>query len=276
MPRLFDCFLFSGEHDLLDIRLNILDPIIDKFVIVESDYTFSNQYKGYKLNVDPKFKSKIIYLKATLPKIGRLNNYLNPWSLEHYGRNYLYYSLKDIGNNDLVLLSDLDEIPNPDILKLAINNNNFPVGLNLKNFIYFFNVIINNEDRYLPSAVCMLFKKEHLIWPKIVDDFSLSCNNIGFMKMREDRLKYPLYQNAGWHYSSCLGVYELIEKLQSYAMYGDFKENIVNFDYLLECKTNLISYDKNLKLEEIKINKENTHSYILDNKDKWPHLFYKS
>lgn len=279
-PKIFDCFLFSGEKDLLEIRLNILNEIVDFFVISESNVTFSGISKPYYFELlehsvtFSHFRDKIIYLKSVAPNLGALKVYANSWTLEYFVRNYFYYILKFVGDNDHLLLSDLDEIPNPTVLKEAIQKNVFPCGFNLRNFIYFFNVVMTDKNS-LPSAVPVMFKKQHLVWPRVVDDFSLACNNVGFMKIREERLKFVTYDNAGWHYSSCLGIDELVNKLQS-RVHRYFKNEFVDVEHLLRCKNELVFHDKDLALKfaPISIDESNTHSYILQNKAGWPWLFY--
>ena len=79
--KIFDCFMFNNEEQLLEIRLNILNKFVDYFVIIESEETHSGNKKIAKFQADkyPEFKKKIIYKK--------INNFppnLNPWQKENY------------------------------------------------------------------------------------------------------------------------------------------------------------------------------------------------
>ena len=113
--KLFDCFLFNGELDMLEIRLNILAPYVDKFVILEGEETISGKPKPLYLDENQerfyRFSSKIIYLVAPAPK-----SIPCVWSREAYYRNCLIEGLKHVNTHDFVMLSDLDEIPDPEKL----------------------------------------------------------------------------------------------------------------------------------------------------------------
>ena len=107
--------MFNNEVDLLNIRLNILNKYVDYFVIVESTETHSGLKKElcFDLEKFPEFKNKIIY--GVIKKFP-LN--LNAWEKENYQRNFISKFLKEADDDDFILISDLDEIPN-------LNNINF-------------------------------------------------------------------------------------------------------------------------------------------------------
>jgi len=125
--NIYDCFMYFDEDLLLDLRLNILNKYVKKFIITESTYLHSGKKK--KLNFDiknfQKFKDKIIYIVVDkLPsgieevhasdKIEIKNKKIldNSLKRENFQRNYLINGLKECEEEDLVLLSDVDEIPN--------------------------------------------------------------------------------------------------------------------------------------------------------------------
>ena len=115
---LYDCFMYFDEDMLLDIRLNTLNNIVDKFIIAEGTRTHSGEEK--KLNFDikkfSKFKDKIEYLIIDDIPLN-VTKYKKDWSASHirdqYQRNSLDRGLKNCDGNDLIMISDLDEIPNP-------------------------------------------------------------------------------------------------------------------------------------------------------------------
>ena len=112
--KIFDCFSYLDEDFLLDIRLNTLDSLVDYFVIVEGNMTWQNNYKKLRFNINKfsKFKDKIIYVPVEDMPDGD-----NPWLRENFQRNCIMRGLKKSSENDLILISDLDEIPNPDSIK---------------------------------------------------------------------------------------------------------------------------------------------------------------
>ncbi len=114
-PRLYDCFTFFNELDLLEMRLTELDGVVDRFVIVEAGQTFSGRDKPFHLeeNLDrfARFRDKIVHLK-----IERFPDGMGPWEREHMQREAMLQGLADAGPDDLVMLSDVDEIPSPQVL----------------------------------------------------------------------------------------------------------------------------------------------------------------
>ena len=120
--KIYDCFIFNNETDLLEIRLNILNDYVDHFVIIESSETFTGLKKKLSFNVEnyPKFKNKIIY--------GIINKFPNngtAWENESYQRNYILKLLEGANLEDFIMISDLDEIPNLE----NINFLNYPEKL---------------------------------------------------------------------------------------------------------------------------------------------------
>jgi len=107
---IYDCFSYWDEDLLLDLRLNILDNYVDYFVIVEGNKTWQNNPKKLRFEIDKfkKFKSKIIYVPVT-----DLPDGVDPYLRENHQRNSIINGLKNSKENDLIVISDLDEIPNP-------------------------------------------------------------------------------------------------------------------------------------------------------------------
>ena len=108
MP-IFDCFLYSNEDLILDIRLNTLDPYVEKFVIVEAAMDHQGNKKKLNFNIDnfPKFKDKISYLT-----IDNFPETYSSWQRENYQRNFLSKGIDDSSEEDYIMISDVDEIPN--------------------------------------------------------------------------------------------------------------------------------------------------------------------
>ena len=125
--NIYDCFMYFDEDLLLDLRLNTLDKFVKKFVITEATYTHNGAKK--KLNFDikkfNKFKDKIIYLvvdkqpEKILDFVDSDNKdqkgeklILNGMARDYFQREQLTRGIEDATNDDLILISDLDEIPN--------------------------------------------------------------------------------------------------------------------------------------------------------------------
>ncbi|MGA8654861.1 MAG: hypothetical protein WB586_01835 [Chthoniobacterales bacterium] len=109
-PRVYDCFLYNGEIDALEIRLHELAEVVHRFVVVESDTTFRGLRKTQSFDPsDPRvapFAAAIRYVVVLdMPPTEE------PWQRETWQRNAILRGLPDAGEDDIVLVSDVDEIP---------------------------------------------------------------------------------------------------------------------------------------------------------------------
>lgn len=149
--KIYDCFLFNDELDLLLTRLEYLYEYVDYFVIVESDKTFTNKpkNKNYKQNENlfHKFKNKIIYNLFSGNK-----NVDNPWVNEANQRRYLLECI-NFKDDDIIIISDLDEIPNHVLLSRHLNR---VYRLKMYLSLYFFNNVV---DTYWKKAVIGPYKE---------------------------------------------------------------------------------------------------------------------
>ena len=153
--KIFDCFMYFNEDLLTDLRLNILNNYVTKFIIAEAEYTHNCSKK--KLNFDinnfSKFKNKIEYIVVNKepPNIKQLSEndssdergrklIFNGYSRDIYQRNALSNGLKDLDDDDLIIISDLDEIPNLENIDLKKIENEILV---FKQKIFYFRNITN-------------------------------------------------------------------------------------------------------------------------------------
>ena len=154
--RIFDCFMFYDEEAVLDIRLNSLKNSVDCFVIVESKFYHNGKKRDLKFDINkyPKFKDKIIYIvqddePPNLEKVNKEDDealkshkfIFNAHKRENFQRNQIHKGLDKANDDDLIMISDLDEIPNPDKITEFDKNDkyacfvqkNFSLKLNLIN-----------------------------------------------------------------------------------------------------------------------------------------------
>lgn len=121
---IYDCFLYYDEDMLLDIRLHTLADVVDRFVIVEATHSFTGIPRELHFDITKfaKFKDKIIYVPFDAqPILNRAdNNQVDAWANEAALRNSIMNGLKDAADDDLILVSDVDEIFSPDTVR-AIN-----------------------------------------------------------------------------------------------------------------------------------------------------------
>ena len=156
--KIFDCFMFYDEELLLDIRLNTLDEYVDYFVIVESEFFHNGKKRDLKFNIDKftKFKNKIIYIIHTNEPKGIIkldandNEGIKSYKLifnahlrENDQRNHIAQGLTEARDDDLILVSDVDEVPNFNSINLSKISNQIII-FQQEIFCYKFN-------RYLPD-----------------------------------------------------------------------------------------------------------------------------
>ena len=125
--KIFDCFMFFDEEMLLDLRLNIMNKYVDKFIITEASYMHSGKSKKllFDINKFSKFKDKIIYYVVDKePSSVELINdndddetrgrklINNSNRREHFQREMALKFLKNADPEDYILINDIDEIPN--------------------------------------------------------------------------------------------------------------------------------------------------------------------
>ena len=153
--NIYDCFMYFDEDLLLDLRLNTLDKFVKKFIITEATYTHNGSKKKLKfdLNKFRKFKDKIIYIvidkkpenilelvEGETKELRGEKLILNGMARDYFQRESLAKGLVEAAEDDLILVSDLDEIPNLDDLNYSIIKNNILI-FEQKIFYYKLNLI---------------------------------------------------------------------------------------------------------------------------------------
>jgi beta-1,4-mannosyl-glycoprotein beta-1,4-N-acetylglucosaminyltransferase len=141
MKRIFDCVTFFDEDILLEVRLNILKDIVDFFIIVEAKQNHQGKSKNlnFKLDRYKEFKDKIIYRVIDRLEFNQDTKLPKNWAEGHlrdqFQRNYILNVLNSINakKDDIIIISDLDEIPDPNVLK-ELNFDKFNWYLRAKTF----------------------------------------------------------------------------------------------------------------------------------------------
>ena len=290
--KIIDCFMFFDEEMLLELRLNTLDKFVDKFVIVESAYTHSGKEKKliFDINKYPKFKEKIDYiivrdLPQGIEQIGNDDSNLeitnkeimNALRRENFQRNTIKQGLINANDNDWIIISDLDEIP--DLSNINFNSiNKKIIFFKQKVFYYKLNLELKTL-RWIGSKAC---KKKYLKSPqwlrnvkdKIYPKWRL---DIIFSEKRYNSVFF--LENGGWHFSFVKKPEDIEKKLKSYLHHREYDldplgiENIKNL-----IKSKAVIYDHRVdqtqykfgggqKLEKIDI--KFLPEYIFSQKEKY-------
>ena len=244
---------------MVDMRLNILDKYVDFFVISESTKTHQGENK--KLNFDinnfPKFKNKIKYVIADYKKKVDFNNHEGGESLiEQHQRNFLAEGIKDAHPNDLIILSDSDEIPDLTKLKQLKKSTKFLVFSQMM-FMYKLNLQNLNESNWMGSRLCLKknFPKPQILRNKKFKEYPF---------WRIDKLGYQIIK-GGWHFSFLQKPSDIVLKIKSYS-HGEFNQNQFVDLKKIEQKINNNEdiFDRNFNLQKIKID-ENYPEFIRKN-----------
>ena len=271
MNKIFDCFMFNNEEKLLEIRLNVLNKFVDHFVIIESEETHSGNKKKITFEIDkyPKFKEKIIYKKINSFPIG-----LSSWQKENYQRNYIVNCLNQANSDDIVMISDLDEIPNLENVNLN-NYNEKIIVFNQRLFFYKMNFGANAANWHGTRACQKKFLKspQWLRNLKTHKKYKLyRLDKLLFSKNYEK--SFTIINNGGWHFT-WLGNLDFIKnKLRSFAHTELNNPIIINDNYIKECIDNLkpIEIKQKIKINKLSINKINLPAYVVENIDKYRSL----
>jgi beta-1,4-mannosyl-glycoprotein beta-1,4-N-acetylglucosaminyltransferase len=216
--KVYDCFTYFNEDQLLKLRLETLWDSVDYFVICEATRTHTGKEKpiNFKLEVFDKYKSKIRYLLIdTYPFQTD-----DPWVYENYQRNYLMNGLYDAKDHDWIMVSDLDEIPNPESIGSFNPKKYLRASFHQHAFLYYLN---NRVMRGLTPFIWTLPKvttyaslKDIFKCPQEVRNYRGKGLFRGVKKFLIKQRTQDL-SNGGWHFTWMGGVEKIILKMNSMA-----------------------------------------------------------
>ena len=255
--KIFDCFLYNDEDLILDIRFNTLSKFVYKFVIVESKFDHQGNEKklNFKIENFKKFKDKIIYLI-----IEKFPEKLSNWERENFQRNYIVRGLTSANENDYVLVSDVDEIPN--LSKITDLNNFKYTAFEQKIFYYKINLENKTNPFWYGSKIC---KKKYLKSPQWMRKQKVKTYPFWFIH----KTKWNIVKEGGWHFSYLMSPEKIKQKLSSFA-HSEFNNrnynNIHKIKESIEGKKDL--FDRPILYKKVKINHK-FPNYILENLSKF-------
>ena len=257
-----DAFLYNGEDDLLDLRVNILNDYVDEFVVVEAPQTFRGKPKDlfFKGHANPKVKYHVVDINYTPEELEEAKNSPNtggqyPWIEEYLQREAIKKALAHLKDDDTVFVSDCDEIWKP--AKYPVENG--VKKLVQLNYCYYLNNRIEE-----PWAGTFVGK-----WKDI--------KNKSLNELRASTTKHldkpetwdnTFIDNAGWHFSNCMSKEDIIRKFESFSHEEFDNDNAKRVVQL--ARERLVDFtDRNRRMW---IENENLPKYLLENKEKYKHL----
>ena len=265
--KIFDCFMYFDEEILLDLRMNILDKYVDYFVIVESTFTHKGEERKLHFNHKrfEKFENKIIYLvydekpkdiKEILkndiePDIS--NKFIiNALLRENGQRNFIINGLKSADDDDYVLVSDVDEIPNLEEVNFSKINQKILL-FRQDMFYYKFNLNLPNFS-WTGTKGC---KKRNFIspqWLRNIKDRKYNFLRFDTFFSKTKYMNIKIIDNGGWHFTNLKNAKEIEYKLKSYLHHREFDVNPISSDEIKKIMNDKIAiYDLSLDKRTQKI-----------------------
>jgi hypothetical protein len=221
--KVYDCFTFFNELELLEVRLNELNDVVDKFVLVEMNETFQGGKKPliFKENQHKfqKFIDKIIYIGVDNPIDTK-----DPWKKEAFQRNQIIRGLSECTDDDIILISDVDEIVHHNTIAKISNALKYHevVRCQQRMFRYFLNM---EESMWTGTFAC------HFNYLKNWDIDTLRKSYIHFLPPPISN-NYIDIKNTGWHFTSMGGVARFVTKIESFSHTPANSPGLENMQYV--------------------------------------------
>ena len=258
----YDCFQYFNEDHIVDMRLNILDKYVDYFIVSESTKTHQGADKAINFNVNnfPKFKHKIKFIVADYNKdVNFIKHKGGESPIEQHQRNCLIDGIKDAAPNDIIILSDSDEIP--DLTKISeINHKKKFIAFSQKMFMYKLNLQNLNESNWIGSKIAK--KKDISSMQKLRD---LKFKQYPFWRVDKRHLQII---KGGWHFSFLQTPSQILKKINSFS-HGEHNDGTLDEKEIKEkILKNEDIFNRGYKLRRINLD-ESYPKYILDNKEKY-------
>jgi len=266
--KIFDCFQFFDEEMLLDLRLNIMDKYVDKFVITEATYMHNGKPKKliFDINKYSKFKDKIIYIIVDKqpPNLHSINKsdedlqdtkgqklILNGYKRDNYQRQMAYQALEKINPEDWILINDIDEIPNLKKIDFSKITNKLVI-FKQKIFFYKFNLQYPSVP-WFGSRAC---KRKNFISPQWLRDLKHKKYpkwrlDILFSKKKYNDIHY--INDGGWHFTNIKSAEDIEKKLLNYTHHDEFeKSGLTANDLRKKIIEKKVIYDHNVDQKDYK------------------------
>ena len=243
--KIFDCTTFFKEKMMMDVRFNILDEYVSKFIVVESTFSHSGEKKELYFNINdyPKFKEKIEYIVIENEPVDLIRDdkllkdsyYKRLNSLKRIEQSYECMSngLDSAVDNDLILLSDNDEIPNlSSFLIEDLKKTDYVIFKQLF-FYYKFNLFYDRipwfgtkgcKKKKLKkfSSIRNLKNKKYPFWR--LDTY--------FSDIKQNHLK--VVEKGGWHFTNIKTPEELFDKFVNFGHHDEFELANIDLDKIKE------------------------------------------
>ena len=263
--KIFDCTTFYSEHMMMDVRFNILDKYVHKFIVVESLFSHSGEKK--KLNFDinnyPKFKDKIIYLVIEKEPdeiivdsdlgINQPTKRINSIMRINQSYDFMKKGIESAEPNDLILLSDNDEIPNLESKQFKKSKKDLFIFKQLF-FYYKFNLQYDLMP-WFGSKACKKKKLDSFPWLKNIKNKKYPFWRLDTLFSKNKNMNLEIINDGGWHFTNIKTPSELLIKMKNFGHHDEFDVSGINLSDII----------KNIKEKKVFYN----HFVDQSSPDKW-------
>ena len=275
--KIYDCFMYFDEELILDLRLNILDKFVDYFVIVESIFTHKGEKRDLKFNINKfkKFENKIVYLvydqePSQIEKIvskdtedEKSRKYImNALFRENAQRNFINGALNNLDNEDVILVSDVDEIPN--LKGINFKEKKSKIILFKQDMLYYkFNLKLPNLD-WTGTKACKKKYFKSAQWLRNVKDRKYPFYRVDTYFSEKKYINCEFVDNGGWHFTNIKTAKQIKQKLESYLHHIEFDKNPLSaedIDKIIQDK--IAIYDLSVDQRKNKIRGNKLENYPL-------------
>ena len=241
--RIFDCTTYYDEELIMDIRFNTLNDQVEKFIVVESLFSHSGNKK--KLNFDinnySKFKDKIIYIVIeNEPNNLKKGDKLNKRIEQSY--DSMLDGIKDAGEDDLIILSDNDEIPNLTSDQFLNSKKNIII---FKQLLFYYKFNLNYENlTWFGSKACRKKKLKSMTWLRNLKNKSYSWWRLDVLFSNYKERDLEIINDGGWHFTNMKTPEKLYEKLKNFGHHDEFDESGIDVEFIKsKIKAKEVFYD---------------------------------
>jgi len=287
--KFIDCFMYFDEDMILDIRLNILDKFVSYFIICEANYLHNGSKKEFKFDINKfsKFKDKIIYIPLEQqPKNLRIINNSDDVLLknskildnallrENFQRDFLYNKIKNFEDEDFIIISDVDEIPNLENFKYKskitfFEQKMFYYKFNLlhKDFLWYGSKITKKKNLISPQWLRNVKSKKYPLWRFDILFSKTKYNKINFIK------------DGGWHFTNVKSPEKIDYKMKNFLHHLEYEESGLDVEDIKKIISDKkVFYDHQADKKEkkwgaeinlVRENDYNLPKYIIKNKEKF-------
>ena len=281
----YDCFPFYNELDLLEIRLNVLNDVVDYFVLAESSRTFSGKKKKlYFQENKERFKDFLHKIRYVVVDDTEYNPNIDIWQREFDQKNAVFRGIDDCRDEDFVIVSDVDEIINPNAIMSAIESHPNSIAIFRQPCFYYYLNCRSTEVFYKARmAKYKYIESPQKIrnYPKFVTHNRNKYVQIllkwsGSIRKRFSLLTkaYIIYDDGGWHFTYMKSPEKISSKISDFS-HTEFDTNEFTSIDLVKKRMKQLSdpFDRDFHFKIVNID-ESYPEYIVENQGKYRHIIY--